>query len=337
MPAVELYRWSDLEWCVAYSSGLQRLHRLGVAVDLELLLPTQLFARLRALPPARIDAILDDPLTYAHVYSTSPELVLDDHIATAIDGAPSATHREVRPGVEVTADGKLYLQAGTQLVRPEETRASTQDEQQIAFARLAEAYDLLEALSPCAHHLVMVMKRRLSLRSATLAGCFFGSNRATVGALHFTNLHLEQASPTTIVTSLVHEAIHDSLFVLERSHPLIVEDPPVVRPHPASLLQVAHGATARGQDETPMVRSPWTGRALPLGTYVHAVFVWFGLLNLLELDDRGHLPETEKAGQVDRIITGFHAGAASGVDKLTPDAATAVHQIFDDVRSRYRR
>jgi hypothetical protein len=282
VPAVHLYRWSDLEWCKTYCTGLQRLHRIGVVVDLELLLPAELSARLNALPLERINAIVDDPVTYVHLYTTTTEATLDEYIETAITGQ-RYTDRELRPGVAVSCEGNLHLHAGSQLCRPEETRGLSRDEQTIALAKLTRAFELLEALSPCAYHLVALMKRRLSLRSSTLEGCFFGSNRATVGTLYFTNL--EQASPITIVTSLVHEAIHDSLFILERSHPLLVQVPPLERPHPASLLQVAREASAPngGAMDAWAVRSPWTGRELPLETYVHAVFVWFGLLNLLEV------------------------------------------------------
>lgn len=82
----------------------------------------------------------------------------------------------------------------------------------------------------------------------------FGSSTPShIGRLLIRNGHLMTFGH--LVDSLVHEAIHGILFVVELSSPFVVD------------------STA----EQPLIRSRWSGKMLPLQTYLHACFVWYGL------------------------------------------------------------
>ena len=69
------------------------------------------------------------------------------------------------------------------------------------------------------------------------------------------NLDAEEWDPDTVADVLVHEAIH-TLFEKVRLGDRVFSDP---------------------ADPEVRVVSPWTGRPLPIGSFVQAVFVWFGL------------------------------------------------------------
>jgi hypothetical protein len=314
------------------------LHRVGAAVDLRFLLPEAVFARVNALAPERFLAILDDPMTYLHLYDSRAGAALEEHIDSAIAGSSSVL-QEVRHGVSVACDVRLHMHSGSRLCPPDATYAPTPDQWGSAFAKLDRAYSTLAELSPCAHHFVLSMKRLLNLMSTSGTHFTYASNQLTVGALYFSNVHLERATPLKLVTSLVHEAIHDSLFILERSRPLVVEESPPERPHPVSMLCVDRGAAPARPSDIPTLRSPWTGRELPLSTWVHAVFVWFGLRNLLEIADRkGYFPEGERRYHLGRIVQGFRAcpeGASKDVLKwISPEISLAVRNIFAEVNGR---
>ena len=76
------------------------------------------------------------------------------------------------------------------------------------------------------------------------------------GLAALTNLHSSKWHPTRIVSALVHEGIHALLF--------------------KSTLS---GRTVFTPHHKIIAVSPWSGRRLGLGAFVHACFVWFGLWN----------------------------------------------------------
>ena len=58
------------------------------------------------------------------------------------------------------------------------------------------------------------------------------------------------------MSALLHESIHNYLYMVEAEYPFSVD------------INRLHNFTAQ---------SAWSGRTLPLASFVHAVFVWFGL------------------------------------------------------------
>jgi HEXXH motif-containing protein len=82
------------------------------------------------------------------------------------------------------------------------------------------------------------------------------SNRSHIGKLGLINLHLIKYSQAMLLSALVHESIHSLIYKLELLHDLYTDH------------QLA---------KTARLTSPWSGRDLPLHSYVHACFVWYGL------------------------------------------------------------
>jgi HEXXH motif-containing protein len=101
------------------------------------------------------------------------------------------------------------------------------------------------------------MKRALIRRADAVAGASSASNRALVGLCVLTNMHAPADRLLLCAEALLHESIHQYLYVTE----------------------LADGNFC-DLDEHRTYRSPWSGSRIPLHSLVHAAFVWFGLLSL---------------------------------------------------------
>ena len=134
------------------------------------------------------------------------------------------------------------------------------DEARVALERLTAADAVLGALPSSWDTLVRSQTTVIVCRNdPSSQGFSSASTRLALGRPVFRNPHLPDATVADIVDGWVHEAVHGLLDTLELSEPL-----------------VRRGAA----DDCPSVPSPWTGRALDLDTYVHAMFVWFALWHL---------------------------------------------------------
>jgi hypothetical protein len=78
-----------------------------------------------------------------------------------------------------------------------------------------------------------------------------------IGQTVLTNPHLEQVMPLDIAEALVHEAIHHMIYMIEIREYFLQNDPDIEK----------------------YIESPWTGTKLHIHNYLHACFVWYGLLN----------------------------------------------------------
>jgi HEXXH motif-containing protein len=89
-----------------------------------------------------------------------------------------------------------------------------------------------------------------------------------------------------IAESIVHEAIHSLLYMLIQSYPWGIED--------------------SSFEDGPKVTSPWTGRILPLSTFLHACFVWYGLLHFWSRAlTTAAFPALRIRGRLSRAALGF--------------------------------
>jgi HEXXH motif-containing protein len=123
----------------------------------------------------------------------------------------------------------------------------------------------------------------------------------------------QRAGAVAIAESLVHEATHALLYMQIQQDPWGMDGDPL-------------------QEEKAV--SPWSGRMLPSSTYLHACFVWFGLLNfwtgVLEVD---RLPESRVKGRLSRATLGFLNGPLLGhlpeadAPRVTTDVRTAIGEI----------
>lgn len=89
--------------------------------------------------------------------------------------------------------------------------------------------------------------------------CDSGSNGQYIGRSFITNVHSPKVTPEAIADAAVHEGIHALLYMQQVQQPWGPDD--VI------------------YDQTPRVPSPWTGRWLPLRSFMEACFVWYGLVH----------------------------------------------------------
>jgi hypothetical protein len=68
------------------------------------------------------------------------------------------------------------------------------------------------------------------------------------------NIHKEEIPLEKTVSAIIHEAIHNYLYQIEIFTPF------------SSDTNLFYGIKTH---------SPWTGRELPLASFIHASFVWF--------------------------------------------------------------
>jgi HEXXH motif-containing protein len=100
---------------------------------------------------------------------------------------------------------------------------------------------------------------------------------------------VETVPLASVVGALVHEAIHQLLYVLEYAGPFIVED--------------------KETKEKARITSLWSGRALRLHSFFHACFVWYGLANFWSRPQCSELlPPADIERERSRCLLGF-AGA----------------------------
>lgn len=103
--------------------------------------------------------------------------------------------------------------------------------------------------------IIQTVMPRVDENSRTFKG---SSNPAIVGRVNMYNPHLEYVDAGAISSSLIHESVHTYLFIEEYTYPLFAD------------RDLAHNAR---------LMSSFSGKVVHLLAFVHAVFVWFALLN----------------------------------------------------------
>jgi hypothetical protein len=124
---------------------------------------------------------------------------------------------------------------------------------------IAEASDeLSESAAPPAllvSALVQVIIPRIDTNNVTFRG---SSNRGAPGRVIIYNPHIYGINSCNIISSLIHEAIHILLYICEHNEPIFHD------------MEYAHNT---------FVQSPFSGKSIHLLAMVHAIFVWYGIMN----------------------------------------------------------
>ena len=147
--------------------------------------------------------------------------------------------------------------------------------------------------------------------------CCSASIKMMIGAAVLGNFHEPKWGIAKLTDALIHEAIHQVIYKLELESGLYTD-------YAAALSLV--------------VTSPWTGRPLQLEGFIHAVFVWFGLLNFWNasaLDD----PEVRELRNL--AASGFRKGPLASFlsaelrSYIKPEVVLAVAEIWERVALGY--
>ena len=125
-----------------------------------------------------------------------------------------------------------------------------------------------------------------------------------------------RSTEAMMASALVHETIHQVLYVLESCERFVDE---------------------RALGGRMSVASPWTERQLAVHSYIHACFVWYGLATFWRRAlASGLLPAEAMEAQFSEALKGFRAG--NPVDRLLPyreaicpEAMQAVASLRDEL------
>jgi hypothetical protein len=173
----------------------------------------------------------------------------------------------------------------------------TPQEATLLCSNLESAFDKVVSVSDRAARLftnfvAVVVPRKNPLRPRSSGS---SSTPSHVGRLLLRNGHLMDVA--RLAETLVHEAIHSILDVLETSEPFADHPQP--------------------PNKNILVRSPWTNNEIPLRIYVHACFVWYGLVKFWKAAlQRDVLPVELVNRQLAVALTGFKP--ADPVNYLLP-------------------
>lgn len=171
---------------------------------------------------------------------------------------------------------------------------------------------------------VRQVTRRLVLR-IDVARDGFSSNspQGYVGQAVLSNPHLPLVDDVVLAEALVHESIHGFVGMSEAIG---------LAGHEPAERWIADASVYEGASCTV---SPWTGKPLDLPTYLHACFVWWGLLHLWSaLAGAGLFDERRLRSRLARAARGFRDGQL--VRTLQPHRAIVHPALLADFEAMGR-
>jgi hypothetical protein len=175
-------------------------------------------------------------------------------------------------GVQQTKVHKDYLQY-------------SKEEEALVCDRINEVFELIQRTNPAAAGLIKeFVKVIIPLKPASGHGST--SQSRVPGRVILSGL--ERSGMASLASAMVHESMHQFLYILEQSGTFIVRNPD------------ANAAKAK---------SLWTGRDLPLHSFIHACFIWYGLANFwLQAQSRSTFDRREVQEELHRSSSGFRQG-----------------------------
>src|ERR1041384_1282662 len=159
-----------------------------------------------------------------------------------------------------------------------------EEEKTLVVEKLNEIFNRIERVSEATAHMIKQrVKVIIPLKKGDAGGPGSTSQPRFPGRVLLRGI--EVGSFGALASGLVHEAMHQVLYVLEWGGPFIVEDPDV--------------RAARAKSE-------WTGRDLPLHSYIHACFIWYGLSTFWNLARSTDVfAPIDAQRQLERSLAGF--------------------------------
>jgi hypothetical protein len=192
----------------------------------------------------------------------------------------------------------------------------TPEELQFITRRLEQSLEQIGRISPTALAAVDALVQVISLVRApkSLKGTQSFSNKPVLGRMGLANADSNRWTVSKIADAIVHEAIHALIYKIELTNCLYLDN-----------SVEAEGFTAV---------SPWSGRTLPLHSFVHACFVWFGLWSFWGLASP---EETEAEHLKNKAAHGFLSGhplsciPEAARERIRPEVRNAVDRMFKAV------
>jgi hypothetical protein len=241
----------------------------------------------------------------------------DDNLCRCVDEALSLEsgdedRGEFRPGWQLSS-GESDCQLMQMLAK---LSAHTDGELGYVRRRLDRSAENIQAISWPASEMITQVLRVVAARKDLKDPRGFSSSSWSgwVGLIAVTNGHRRDLDEAWIADSLVHESIHSFLYMVESFEPFY-----------------ASTEASRGW----RTESPWSGKMLYLHSYVHACFVWFGLLSFWNQarDSELFTASTVKFFR-QRARCGFGADTLERLGAGINDVSNPVRQAITDMRKR---
>jgi hypothetical protein len=227
--------------------------------------------------------------------------------------------KQVRPrilGTEISFDDKSYQMFpydGTKqkLLLPVEDDQSDQ-----VRSALSEALRALSTGDALASHFVRSFLQQISIRIEPGEPAKFNSSSFSqyIGLVLLINAHLDSVDVPNLTEALVHESIHNMLFMIEEL------ESPFLPDRSSSKIQV---------------RSPWSGSIINLHAYVHACVVWYGLFFLWNrLLEKKIFPEHRCIAFRERARTGFIHRPLELISSYTLCLSREILEVLEEIEGR---
>ena len=192
----------------------------------------------------------------------------------------------------------------------------TPEELELITSRLEQSLEQINKISPTARTAIDALVQVISLVRApqSMKGTQSFSNKPVIGRMGLANADSDRWSINKIADAIVHETIHALIYKIELTNCLYLDD--LIESEPLKIV------------------SPWSGRALPLHSFVHACFVWFGLWSFWRLAS----PEDAEAAALrSRAGHGFLTGHPLACipdearDRIRPQVLHAIDRMYKEV------
>lgn len=177
--------------------------------------------------------------------------------------------------------------------------------------KLNSAAALLEQVSPLASNFFLAATMSITVYIRPISAFSSGSSPDLPGRVDLVNPAHELVDTCHLADSLLHEALHGTMYDLESIDGAFVAN-----------------------YEHKLLTSPWTGRELDLHTFIHACFVWYGLFNFWKLSSCRS--STASSLRLRTAASGYaHADPASmvGSTDVPPDIVRAIGEMQRHVRA----
>ncbi len=184
------------------------------------------------------------------------------------------------------------------------------EEVSIVVDKVRDAFSRVESLSATAAQLIRhFIKVIIPLKVPSGSGST--SQSRIPGRVLLSGV--ENASPAKLASALVHEAMHQLLYVLEWAGQFVI--PPV------------------DDEERPArVKSLWSGRELELHSFIHACFIWYGLVRFWTLPQASELFDPRDLQlELSRCLSGFRG--PNPIDALGPFAGQLRYDVVATART----
>lgn len=192
----------------------------------------------------------------------------------------------------------------------------TPEELEFITWRLEQSLEQISRISRTARSAIDALVQVISLVRAprSIKGTQSFSNKPVIGRMGLANADSNRWTVSKIADAMVHEAIHALIYKIELTNCLYLDNS--IEAEPFRIV------------------SPWSGRKLPLHSFVHACFVWFGLWSFWGLaspeePDAAKLKSTAAKGFLNGHPLSCIPEAAR--DRVRPEVRNAIDRMFKKV------